>query len=148
MRKFPTGAGPNNFAGTATFYFLPFTTTWFTKFRARPFFLTTGWWLLSISCVLQVLSLVLPLNRTILQFGLSRRCITMATSSSDTIILALGVVLAAVYVFRDQLFSSGKPKNAPLTTTKPANGSGNPRDFIAKMKESVRRFLYSGVLCL
>jgi len=64
----------------------------------------------------------------------------MAASSSDAIVLGLGVVLAAVYLFRDQLFSSSKPKVVPVTT-KAANGSGNPRDFIAKMKEGKKRIV-------
>lgn len=64
---------------------------------------------------------------------------TMAnTSSSDVIILALGVTLAAVYLFRDQLFAASKTNAVPLPTSKAANGSGNPRDFVAKMIEGVR----------
>lgn len=63
---------------------------------------------------------------------------TMASSSSsDVFILALGVALAALYLFRDQLFAASKPKVVPTTTSKAANGSGNPRDFIGKMKEGV-----------
>jgi NADPH-ferrihemoprotein reductase len=63
-----------------------------------------------------------------------------STSTSDVVILALGVTLAAAYLFRDQIFTS-KPKAAPVAGgahNKVANGSGNPRDFIAKMKEGVR----------
>ena len=60
----------------------------------------------------------------------------MATSSSDVFILSIGVVLAALYLFRDQLFSASKPKTIP-SVSKQANGSANPRDFIAKMKEAV-----------
>ena len=60
----------------------------------------------------------------------------MATSSSDVFILSIGVVLAALYLFRDQLFSAAKPKTIP-SVSKQANGSANPRDFIAKMKEAV-----------
>jgi len=63
--------------------------------------------------------------------------VTMATSSSDVAILAVGVVLAALYIFRDQLFAASKPKPAPITSSKSSNGSGNPRDFITKMKEGV-----------
>lgn len=59
------------------------------------------------------------------------------SSSSDVFILALGVVLAALYLFRDQLFAVSKPKSVPIPSSKAANGSGNPRDFIAKMKEGV-----------
>lgn len=57
-------------------------------------------------------------------------------SSSDVVILSIGVVLAALYLFRDQLFSASKPKTVPIVS-KQANGSANPRDFIAKMKEAV-----------
>jgi hypothetical protein len=64
-----------------------------------------------------------------------------SSSSSDVIILGLGVALAALYLFRDQLFAAAKPKAVPLPT-KVANGSGNPRDFIAKMKEGVRLKAY------
>ena len=63
-----------------------------------------------------------------------------STSSSDIFILALGVGLAAAYLFRDQLFAA-KPKAAPAATNKGMNGSGNPRDFIAKMKETVNQNL-------
>ena len=64
----------------------------------------------------------------------------MAPSNSDVVVLAFGVILAAVYLFRDQLFSASSQKAAP-TVTKSAvtNGSGNPRNFIAKMKETVSR---------
>lgn len=58
-------------------------------------------------------------------------------SSSDIIVLALGVVLAAAYLFRDQLFAASKPKSVPVSSSKASNGGGNPRDFVAKMKEGV-----------
>lgn len=78
-------------------------------------------------------------NQTILS-ALPTLSMAMAPPTSDTIVLALGVVLAALYLFRDQLFSPSKTTAAPSTTTRSvaANGSGNPRDFIAKMKEGVR----------
>ncbi|XP_006462636.1 hypothetical protein AGABI2DRAFT_193746 [Agaricus bisporus var. bisporus H97] len=64
-----------------------------------------------------------------------------STSTSDVVILALGVTLAAAYLFRDQIFSS-KPKSAPVAAhSKIANGGGNPRDFIAKMKEGKKRLV-------
>ncbi|KAF9534516.1 hypothetical protein CPB83DRAFT_756475 [Crepidotus variabilis] len=65
----------------------------------------------------------------------------MASNNSDVVILAVGVILAAVYLFRDQLFAASKPKSAPVPSTKAANGSGNPRDFIAKMKEGKKRLV-------
>ncbi|KAJ7070023.1 putative cytochrome P450 oxidoreductase [Mycena amicta] len=63
-----------------------------------------------------------------------------SSSSSDVVIIGLGVVLAALYLFREQLFTPSKPKVAPLPS-KSANGSGNPRDFIAKMKEGKKRIV-------
>ena len=59
------------------------------------------------------------------------------SSSSDVVVLAVGIIIAAVYLFRDQIFSSSKPKSVPLPAQKAAAGGGNPRDFIAKMKEGV-----------
>ncbi|KIJ07743.1 hypothetical protein PAXINDRAFT_89908 [Paxillus involutus ATCC 200175] len=63
------------------------------------------------------------------------------TSSSDITILALGVVLAGVYLFRDQIFSSSAPKSIPVAPSKITNGHGNPRDFVAKMKEGKKRIV-------
>ncbi|KAG1776177.1 hypothetical protein EV702DRAFT_971934 [Suillus placidus] len=62
-------------------------------------------------------------------------------SSSDVAILALGVVLAAAYLFRDSIFSSSTPKAVPVAPSKLANGHGNPRDFIAKMKQGKKRLI-------
>lgn len=56
--------------------------------------------------------------------------------SSDVVVLVLGVTFAALYLFRDQLFSRAK-KSAIQLPAKTANGSGNPRDFVSKMKEGV-----------
>ncbi len=58
-------------------------------------------------------------------------------SSSDVLVLTLGVILAALYLFRDQLFAASTPKSVPLSSSKANAGGGNPRDFIAKMKEGV-----------
>lgn len=66
----------------------------------------------------------------------------MVTSSSDVLILSIGVALAALYLFRDQLFAASKPKVVPAAPSKVTNGSGNPRDFIAKMKEGVSTSLF------
>lgn len=65
-------------------------------------------------------------------------------SSSDIAILSVGVILAAVYLFRDQLFTS-KPKSAPVVPSKGAasHGSGDPRDFVTKMKEGVGVFRFA-----
>ncbi|KAG2065705.1 riboflavin synthase domain-like protein [Suillus decipiens] len=62
-------------------------------------------------------------------------------SSSDVAILALGVVLAAAYLFRDSIFSSSTSKAVPVAPSKLGNGHGNPRDFIAKMKEGKKRLI-------
>ncbi|EIW81299.1 cytochrome P450 oxidoreductase [Coniophora puteana RWD-64-598 SS2] len=62
-------------------------------------------------------------------------------SSSDVVILSLGVVLAAAYLFRDSLFTSSKPKAVPIAPSKATNGHGNPRDFIAKMKDGKKRLV-------
>jgi len=62
--------------------------------------------------------------------------------TSDSLVLVLGVVLAALYLYRDQLFnSSSKPKTTSLPA-KEASGHGNPRDFVAKMKAGVGPFVY------
>lgn len=62
--------------------------------------------------------------------------------SSDVVVLGLGVVLAALYLFKDSIFTASKSKTVPVAPTKGvANGGGNPRDFIAKMKDSVSPLL-------
>lgn len=64
---------------------------------------------------------------------------TMATaSSSEILILAVGIVVATVYLFRTSIFPA--PAKAPTSLIKEltANGSGNPRDFVEKMKTGVR----------
>jgi NADPH-ferrihemoprotein reductase len=58
------------------------------------------------------------------------------SSSSDVVILALGVVLAAVYLFRDQIFVPSKGNAIPSAATKVLD-SGDTRDFVAKMKAGV-----------
>ncbi|KAG6900387.1 hypothetical protein C0993_011375 [Termitomyces sp. T159_Od127] len=83
-------------------------------------------------------------NRTTFSSAFPLSFLTTAmstTSTSDIIILALGVGLAAAYLFRDQLFAASKPKTAPVVVSKGQNGSGNPRDFIAKMKEGKKRLV-------
>ncbi|EIN12678.1 NADPH-dependent cytochrome P450 oxidoreductase [Punctularia strigosozonata HHB-11173 SS5] len=63
-------------------------------------------------------------------------------STSDLVILGLGAVLAGVYLFKDQIFSSSKPKTAvPLQQKGGSNGFSNPRDFIEKMKAGKKRLL-------
>lgn len=65
------------------------------------------------------------------------------SSSSDVIVLSVGIILAALYLFREQLFAAAKPKTVQVPSSKAAAGNGNPRDFIAKMKEAVRFLLCS-----
>lgn len=68
--------------------------------------------------------------------------IMAVSSSSDVFILALGVVLAAVYLFRDQIFAASKPKPVTLPSKLAgSNSDDNPRDFIAKMKAGVSNFV-------
>ena len=62
-------------------------------------------------------------------------------ASSDVVVLVLGVVLASLYLFRDQLFSSSLKPKTTAPPAKEANGHGNPRDFVAKMVAGVRYFL-------
>jgi NADPH-ferrihemoprotein reductase len=61
-------------------------------------------------------------------------------STSDVAIITVGLILAALYLFRDSIFSAGSSKSVsvPNNTKLSENGGGNPRDFIAKMKAGVR----------
>lgn len=60
--------------------------------------------------------------------------------SSDTLVLVLGVVLAALYLFRDQIFNSSSKPKTPVVSVKETNAlDGNPRDFVQKMKAGVCR---------
>jgi NADPH-ferrihemoprotein reductase len=65
------------------------------------------------------------------------------SASSDVVVLVLGVVLASLYLFRDQLFNASSKPKTTAPTVREANGHGNPRDFVEKMKGGVRRFLSS-----
>ncbi|KAI0061648.1 NADPH-dependent cytochrome P450 oxidoreductase [Artomyces pyxidatus] len=62
------------------------------------------------------------------------------TSYSDVVILFVGIVLAGLFLFRDQLFAAPKPKTVGLPA-KETNGHGNPRDFVAKMKNGKKRLV-------
>ncbi|KAF9026112.1 putative cytochrome P450 oxidoreductase [Hymenopellis radicata] len=62
-----------------------------------------------------------------------------STSSGDVFIIILGVVLAAAYLFRDQVFAATQPKVA--ATPARENGSANPRDFVQKMKAGNKRLV-------
>jgi NADPH-ferrihemoprotein reductase len=59
------------------------------------------------------------------------------SSSSDVVILALGVVLAAFYLFRDQIFSSSKLNVAPSGAATKVLDGGDSRDFVAMMRAGV-----------
>jgi len=60
-----------------------------------------------------------------------------STSTSDIIVLALGVTLAAAYLFRDKLFSSQSKAAPTISHPNKTNGGANPRDFISQMKGGV-----------
>jgi hypothetical protein len=59
-------------------------------------------------------------------------------ASSHTFILALGVVLATLYLLRDQILAATKPKAVSLPP-KLSDDDEYPRDFVAKMKNGVSR---------
>lgn len=61
-------------------------------------------------------------------------------ASSDVLVLTLGVVLAALYLFRESIFPSSDTKKVPQLNNKTANtGGADPRDFVAKMKAGKKR---------
>jgi len=63
-------------------------------------------------------------------------------STNDIAILGIGLALAVLYLFRDSIFSSGT-KTAPVPTKANGSGqkgSGDPRDFVAKMVAAVSLF--------
>jgi len=87
-------------------------------------------------------------NQTILApaFPLHLAGVAMA-SSSDIAILALGIIFATIYLFRDQLFAASKSQAAPVSNAKVGNGVENPRDFIEKMKHGVRTLQKDCLFC-
>ncbi|KIK27458.1 hypothetical protein PISMIDRAFT_186079, partial [Pisolithus microcarpus 441] len=64
-----------------------------------------------------------------------------AVSTQDIAVVTVGVVLAAAYLFRDQIFRSSSPKAVAPAPSKLANGHGNPRNFISKMKDGKKRIV-------
>lgn len=65
-------------------------------------------------------------------------------SSTDLLILAMGGLLAALYLYKDKLLGPSSPATAKSTVVPKANGvgggkkyQGDPRDFVAKMKDGV-----------
>lgn len=66
----------------------------------------------------------------------------VSLSSSDLVVVAIGVILASLYLFKDILFAAGSSKKA-VPAGKGANGNGydegttDSRDFVAKLKATV-----------
>jgi len=61
----------------------------------------------------------------------------MPTVSTEAIVVGVGVAAAATYLFRDQIFSKSGSSSIPNIPSKLGDGSGNPRDFVAKMINGV-----------
>jgi len=61
----------------------------------------------------------------------------MPTVSTEAIVVGVGVAAAATYLFRDQIFPKPKSSNVPTIPSKGGDGSGDPRDFVAKMINGV-----------
>ena len=61
----------------------------------------------------------------------------MPTVSTETIVVGVGVVAAATYLFRDQIFPKSNSSTVPTIPSKLGDGSGDPRDFVAKMINGV-----------
>jgi len=61
----------------------------------------------------------------------------MPTVSTEAIVVGVGVAAAATYLFRDQIFQKSKTSNVPTIPSKLGDGSGDPRDFVAKMINGV-----------
>ncbi|KAF8319060.1 cytochrome P450 oxidoreductase [Clavulina sp. PMI_390] len=73
----------------------------------------------------------------------------VSLSSSDLVVVALGVVLASIYLFKDLIFQVLAPPTAPSKAPGKANGyaangsateaGADSRDFVAKMKAAKKR---------
>ena len=61
----------------------------------------------------------------------------MPNVSTEAIVVGVGVAAAATYLFRDQIFQKSKTSNVPTIPSKLGDGSGDPRDFVAKMINGV-----------
>jgi len=61
----------------------------------------------------------------------------MPTVSTEAIVVGVGVAAAATYLFRDQIFPKSSSSSIPSIPSKLGDGSGNPRDFVAKMINGV-----------
>ena len=61
----------------------------------------------------------------------------MTSPSTPAIVVGVGVVAAATYFFRDQIFPKSKSSTVPTIPQKLGDGSGDPRDFVAKMISGV-----------
>lgn len=80
-----------------------------------------------------------------------------AISSSDLVVIVLGLVLATLYLFKDTLFAA-KTKDTSIAGGKfsgqggAADAAVDSRDFVAKLKATVRAFftttLFYGAMSL
>ena len=61
----------------------------------------------------------------------------MPAVSTEAIVVGVGVAAAATYLFRDQIFPKSRSSSVPAIPSKVGDGSGNPRDFVAKMINGV-----------
>lgn len=61
----------------------------------------------------------------------------MAPVSTEAIVVGVGVAVAATYLLRDHIFPKSNSSTVPTIPSKLGDGSGNPRDFVAKMINGV-----------
>ncbi|KAF9646931.1 cytochrome P450 oxidoreductase [Thelephora ganbajun] len=65
----------------------------------------------------------------------------MPPVSTEAIVVGVGVAAAATYLFRDQIFPKSRSSSVPTIPSKAGDGSGNPRDFVAKMINGKKRLV-------
>jgi len=79
--------------------------------------------------------------------------IMTSLSTSDLFVIALGLLLGTIYLFKDKLFAP-KVKEVPFRLGSKTNTLGStsasdvgidPRDFVAKLQQMVKNHLYSFV---
>ena len=61
----------------------------------------------------------------------------MPSVSTETIVAGVGVVAAATYLLRDQIFPKSKSSTVLAIPPKLGDASGDPRDFVAKILNGV-----------
>ena len=61
----------------------------------------------------------------------------MPSVSTETIVVGVGVVAAATYLLRDQIFPKSKSSTVLAIPPKLGDASGDPRDFVAKILNGV-----------